>query len=356
MGRAFFFTFCSRMLPLRVVQNVCGVLLTSLSSALIPFLALMLVYAFFIGFNNSGTLVAAPISTRSLAPRTAIALAVIFEFIGPFLFGSAIAATIGQDFINASVIDMNVLLAMALAQIIWNFATWYLGFPSSATHALVGGLSGAAFAAAGWDAFLAGGLARILVGLLLAPALGFAGGYVVMKACLWLVRGASPRVNRLFQRGHFVTTAALAASHGTNNGQQCTGVITLGLVLLGMQSAFEVPVWVMALVAAALALGVATGGYRIIRKLGAQIYRLRPIHGFTSQGSSAAIIISTAILGAPVSTTQVISTSIMGVGAAERLRGVRWGVAGNIMTAWLVTIPVVFIFSAVLYLLLARLT
>lgn len=298
---------------------------------------------------------AAPISTRSLAPRTAIALAVLFEFLGPFLFGSAIAATIGRDFIDSNAINLNVLLAMVISQILWNVTTWYLGFPSSATHALVGGLSGAAFAAAGLGVFLTGGLLRILFGLLLAPALGFAGGFVAMKIILWFVRGATPRVNVVFQRGHYFTTAALAMSHGTNNGQQSMGVITLGLVLLGIQSTFQVPTWVIALVAAALATGVATGGYRIIRKLGGQIYRLRPLHGFSSQGSSAAIIIATALLGAPVSTTQVISTSIMGVGAAERVRGVRWGVVGNIMTAWLVTIPVVFVFAALFYIVLSHL-
>jgi len=318
------------------------------------FLVLMLLYAFFIGFNNSGTLVAAPISTRSLAPRRAIALAVIFEFIGPFLFGSAIAATIGRDFLDPSAINLNVLLAMVISQIVWNVTTWYFGFPSSATHALVGGLSGAAFAAAGFSVFQVGGLLRIVIGLLLAPVLGLAAGYLMMKLMLFLVRGASPRVNNIFRQGHYATTAALAMSHGTNNGQQSMGVITLGLVLLGVQSTFLVPLWVVFLVAAALAVGVATGGYRIIRKLGAQIYRLRPIHGFSSQGSSAGVILASALVGSPVSTTQVISTSIMGVGAADRLRGVRWGIAGNIMTAWLVTIPVVFVFSAVLYLILAR--
>lgn len=316
----------------------------------------MLLYAFFIGFNNSGTLVAAPISTRSVAPRTAIALAVVFEFIGPFLFGSAIAATIGRNFLNPNAINLNVLLAMVITQIGWNFATWYLGFPSSATHALVGGLAGAAFAAAGWSVFQWNGLATILLGLLLAPLLGLTGGYIAMKIVLLLVRGASPRVNDIFRRGHLVTTAGLALSHGTNNGQQSIGVITLGLALLGVQSGFVVLPWVVFLVAVALAVGVATGGYRIIRKLGAQIYRLRPIHGFSSQGSSALIIIFAALAGAPVSTTQVISTSIMGVGAADRLRGVRWGVAGNIMTAWLVTIPIVFGVSALLYVILSLLT
>lgn len=299
---------------------------------------------------------AAPISTRSLEPRRAILVAVLSEFLGPFLFGSAIAATIGRDFIDPKAINLNVLLAMVISQILWDVTTWYLGFPSSATHALVGGLSGAAFAAAGLDVFLSGGLLRILTGLLLAPVLGFAGGFAAMKIILWLARGATPRINNFFRRGHYFTTAALAMSHGTNNGQQSMGVITLGLVLLGIQSTFAVPTWVIALVAAALAMGVATGGYRIIRKLGGQIYRLRPLHGFSSQGSSGIIIIGTALIGAPVSTTQVISSSIMGVGAAERLRGVRWGVVGSILTAWLVTIPVVFGFSALLYILLSHLT
>jgi PiT family inorganic phosphate transporter len=323
---------------------------------MILYLALMLLYAFFIGFNNSGTLVAAPISTRSLTPRLAIAIAVLFEFMGPFLFGSAIAATIGRDFLDTSAINMNVLLAMAFSQIIWNAATWYLGFPSSATHALVGGLSGAAFAAAGWSVFIVSGLVTILIGLLLAPLLGFIAGFAAMKLLLWLVRNATPRVNVWFQRGHAVTTAALAMSHGTNNGQQCMGVITLGLVLLGFQTTFVVPVWVVGMVAAALAVGVALGGYRIIRKLGGQMYRLRPMHGFASQGSAASLILGTALLGTPVSTTQVISTAIMGVGAAHRFRNVRWGVAKNIMTAWFVTIPVVFVMSAVLYMLLANLS
>ncbi len=325
-----------------------------MAATLIIFIALMTLYAFFNGFNNSGTLVAAPISTRSLAPRTAITLAVIFEFIGPFIFGSAVAAAIGRDFLEPDAINLNVLLAMALSQILWNFVTWYFGFPSSSTHALVGGLSGAAFAAAGWSVFLPGGLAHIFLGLLLAPLFGLIGGYLAMKGFLWLARGSGPRVNAVFQRGHLFTTAALSMSHGTNNGQQCMGVITLGLVILGAQATFQVPLWVTALVAAALAAGVATGGYRMIRKLGAQMYRLRPIHGFSSQAASAAIILSTAVAGSPVSTTQVISAAIMGVGAAHRLRAVRWGVATQIVMSWLVTIPVVALAAGLLYLLLEK--
>lgn len=331
-------------------------MITNLSPVPIIFLVLMAFYVFFIGFNNSGTLVAAPISTRSIAPRTAIVLAVIFEFLGPFLFGSAIALTIGRDFLNVNEINFNVLLAMVISQIVWQLVTWFFGFPSSATHALVGGLSGAAFAAAGWSVFRVDGMVRIFIGLLLAPVLGFLAGYIALKLILWLARGSSPHISILFQRGHYLTTPALAMSHGTNNGQQSMGVITMGLVLLGTQVTFQVQTWVIAFVATALALGVATGGYRLIRKLGGQIYRLRPLHGFTSQGSSAGVMMSTALIGVPVSTTQVISTSIMGVGAAERLRGVRWGTARNIIAAWLITIPVLFVFSAALYLLLDRLT
>lgn len=311
-----------------------------------------MLYAFFNGFNNSGTLVAAPISTHALPPRGAIALAVLAEFVGPFIFGVAVAATIGRDFLEITTINMNVLLAATVAIIAWNVVTWYLAIPSSATHGLFGGLAGAAFAAGGTSAFKLEGILRILGGLLLAPLVGFLAGYLTFRLIQFLVQGASPGVNEVFRNGHFVTTVALAMSHGTNNGQQSIGLITLGLVLLGLQADFHVSVWVIVAVAAALAAGVGLGGYRIIRKLGGQIYRLRPVHGFASQASSAGVIIISALLGSPVSTSQVITTSIIGVGAAERARGVRWGVAGQIATAWLVTIPVVGLAAGLLYLLL----
>jgi inorganic phosphate transporter, PiT family len=325
-----------------------------LSTLLIVFLVLMLLYAFFNGFNNSGTLVAAPISTRALHPRIAIALAVIAEFIGPFVFGVAVAATIGRDFLDTSALNMDVLLATAMAVIVWNAVTWFLGIPSSSSHALIGGLGGAAFAAAGLSVFKWDGIVKIFAALLVAPLLGFIGGYLFLKITLFLARGSSPRINNLFRSLQSVTTVALALSHGTNDGQKAMGLITLGLVVLGIQSDFTIPRWVTFAAAAALALGVATGGYRIIRTLGGKMYRLRPIHGLDSQAAAAAIILGSSILGAPVATTQVISTSILGAGAAERMRAVRWGVARQILTAWLITIPIVAVTAALLYVLLSR--
>ncbi len=314
----------------------------------------MLVYAFFNGFNNSGTLVAAPISTRALAPRVAITLAVIAEFLGPFLFGVAVAATIGRDFLDVSAINMNVLLATVICVIAWNFITWLLGIPSSSSHALIGGLSGAAFAAAGITVFKWDGLIKIFSALLLAPVVGFLAGYLFLKGTLFLARGASPRINNWFRSLQSVTTVALALSHGTNDGQKSMGLITLGLVVMNMQSDFSIPRWVTVAAAAALALGVATGGYRIIRTLGAKMYRLRPIHGLDSQAGAASVILFATVTGAPVASTHVISTSILGAGAASRSSAVRWGVVGQILMAWLITIPTVGIAAALLYLLLAQ--
>ncbi len=314
----------------------------------------MLAYAFFNGFNNSGTLVAAPISTRALPPRLAVALAVIAEFVGPFVFGVAVAATVGRDFLDTSALNMNVLLATAIAVIAWNAVTWFLGIPSSSSHALIGGLGGAAFAAAGIAVFKWDGILKIFAALLLAPLLGFVGGYLFLKITLFLVQGASPRINTVFRSLQSVTTIALALSHGANDGQKAMGLITLGLVVLGAQSDFTIPRWVTLLVAGALALGVATGGYRIIRTLGGKMYRLRPIHGLTSQAAAATIILGSSVLGAPVATTQVISTAILGAGAAERMRAVRWGVVTQILMAWLITIPIVALGAAIVYLLLAR--
>lgn len=314
----------------------------------------MLVYAFFNGFNNSGALVAAPISTRALNPRLAIALAVIAEFIGPFVFGVAVAATIGRDFLETSALNIHALLATAIAVIVWNALTWFLGIPSSSSHALIGGLSGAALAAAGVGVFKVDGILKIASSLLLAPVLGFLGGYLFLKLTLYLARGASPRINNVFRSLQAVTTVALALSHGTNDGQKSMGLITLGLVVLGVQSDFTVPRWVTFAAAASLALGVATGGYRIIRTLGGKMFRLRPIHGLDSQAAAATIILGSSIIGAPVASTQVISTAILGAGAAYRIRAVRWGVVSQILMAWLVTIPMAALIAALVYLVLTR--
>ncbi len=316
------------------------------------FLGLTLLHAFFNGFNNSGTLVAAPISTRSLAPRLAIFIALVGEFAGPFIFGVAVAATIGRDFLQTSVLDEGVLLAAVASVIFWNALTWFAGIPSSSSHALAGGLSGASLVAAGLGVFKVAGVLKILGGLVLGPLVGLIGGYLLLKLVLWLTQGASPRINIFFRHAQSLTTFVLAMGHGTNDGQKSMGLITLGLVVLHVQSDFSVPLWVILAVATAMALGVISGGYRIIRTLGGKIYQLRPVHGLASQLSGGGIILGITFLGLPVSTAQIIGTTIMGVGAAERARGVRWGVAGQIMGAWLITIPATAILAALLYLVL----
>lgn len=319
---------------------------------LIAFLVLTLFHAFFNGLNNSGALVAAPISTRALPPRIALGIALIGEFAGPFIFGVAVAATIGRDFLQTSAVNIEVLLATAISVITWNVVTWFFGVPSSSSHALAGGLIGASWAAAGSGVFKLAGLFKIFGGLLLGPSVGLVGGYLLLKLILFLVQGASPGVNGFFRRFQAVTTIALAMGHGTNDGQKSMGLITLGLVVLGVQSDFAVPQWVTLMVACAMALGVASGGYRIIRTLGARIYRIRPVHGVSSQAASATIIMLSSVLGLPVSSAQVIGTSIMGVGSAERVSAVRWGVAGQVLAAWLITIPVVALLAGLVYTLL----
>jgi inorganic phosphate transporter, PiT family len=320
--------------------KVWGATIGQLPLPLIVFLGLTLLHAFFNGMNNSGALVAAPISTRSLPPRTALAIALVGEFTGPFIFGVAVAATIGRDFLRISAVNVEVLLAAASSVITWNIVTWFFGVPSSSSHALAGGLIGASWAAAGSSIFMVTGLLKILGGLLLGPVIGLLGGYLLLKLVLFLVQGASPGVNAVFRGLQMLTTFACAMGHGTNDGQKSMGLITLGLVILHVQSDFVVPSWVTLMVALAMALGVASGGYRIIRTLGAKIYRIRPVHGFASQAASASIILASSLIGLPVSSAQVIGTAIMGVGSATRLRAVRWGVAGQIVGAWLVTIPV----------------
>jgi PiT family inorganic phosphate transporter len=273
-----------------------------------------------------------------------LALVAVAEFIGPFLFGVAVATTIGNEVLNVSVINLQVTFAALGAAIVWNLITWWLGIPSSSSHALIGGLIGAAAVENGLGVVKFAGLEKVIVALLISPLLGLLLGYLVMSITLWLVRGAHPGVNTFFKRIQIVTALALALSHGTNDAQKTMGVITMGLVASGALEKFEVPLWVIALSASAIALGTWTGGWRLIRTLGGKFYKIRPIHGFTAQLTSAGVILGAALLGGPVSTTQVVSSAILGVGSAERISKVRWNVAGQIVMAWVTTIP----FSAIL--------
>ncbi len=308
--------------------------------SLVALIALALVFDFLNGFHDSSNIVATMIASRALTGRQALALTAAAEFAGPFLFGVAVATTIGNEVLVDGQVKESVILAALSAAVIWNLITWWLGFPSSSSHALIGGLIGAAVLEGGIDVVKWAGLGKVFLALLISPPLGLAAGFILMRLVMYLTRGATPGINRVFKRSQIVTAVALALSHGTNDGQKTMGIITLGLVTAGVLPEFHVPLWVVALSATAIALGTWTGGWRLIRTLGGKFFKVRPVHGFTTQIASAMIIMGAALLGGPVSTTQVVSSSIMGVGSAERLSKVRWGVAGQILTTWVTTIPI----------------
>jgi len=321
---------------------------------LVFFVGVALLFDFLNGFNDSANIVATMISSRAMGPRRALALSAFAHFAGPFLFGVAVATTIGHEVIVEEAATVSVVLAALLAAILWNLLTWLLGIPSSSSHALVGGIVGAAAAGHGFEAILLPGLTKVLLTLLVSPVAGLLSGYILMKIVLFLARGATPRINTFFKRAQWLTALALALSHGTNDAQKTMGIITMGLLAGGAISHFVVPTWVIAACAGAIALGTASGGWRIIRTLGGKFYKIRPVHSFTSQIASAGVIIGAALLGGPVSTTHVVSTTILGVGSAERLSKVRWGVVQHIVVAWILTIPASGLLALLCYLLLER--
>lgn len=325
-----------------------------LSPFLIIFVATALLFDFLNGFHDSANTVATMISSRAMGPPAALALNAVANFVGPFLFGVAVATTIGHEVIAEEAATMTVVLSALGGAIVWNLLTWLLGIPSSSSHALVGGLIGAAATAYGFEAILLPGLTKILLTMLISPIVGMLSGYLLMKLTLFLARGATPRINVFFKRAQMVTATALALSHGTNDAQKTMGIITMGLLAGGALSRFIIPIWVIAACAGAIALGTALGGWRIIRTLGGKFYKVRPVHSFASQIASAGVILGAALIGGPVSTTHVVSTAILGVGAAERVSKVRWGVVGQIVVAWLLTIPASALLAAASYLVIAK--
>jgi len=313
-------------------------------------LGLALFFDFLNGFHDSANVVATIISSRVMSTRGALAMAAIAEFAGPFIFGVAVATTIGNEVVHAETINIQVVMAALLSASLWNLLTWLLGLPSSSSHALIGGLVGAVVVSSGLSAIQAAGLIKVVAALFLSPLVGFIVGAIIMYLLIWLTKDATPAANIFFKFGQMPTVLALALSHGANDAQKTMGIITMGLVILGFQSHFYVPWWVVLLSASAIALGTALGGWRIIRTLGAKFYRVRPIHSFASQLSSAAVILTSSLLGGPVSTTQVVSSSILGVGAAQRISQVRWNILYEIFLAWFLTIPLTAGLAALLYL------
>ena len=316
---------------------------------IIILIALALIFDFLNGFHDSANVVATMISSRAMTPTAALIIASVANFIGPFIFGVAVAKSIGQDVASPSSITIAVVLAALLSASIWNLITWFFGIPSSSSHALIGGIIGAVLVGSGVQALKYEGLVLIGLALFLSPVLGFFLGQIAMRVSLWAVRNATPKANMFFKYAQIPTAFTLALSHGTNDAQKTMGIITMGLVVLGYQQAFIVPWWVILASATAIGIGTALGGWRIIHTLGGKFYRIRPIHSFTSQLTSMVVILSASLFGGPVSTTHVVSSSIIGVGAAQRKSMVRWGVMSDILIAWFLTVPLSAGFAALLY-------
>ncbi|MCJ7640492.1 MAG: inorganic phosphate transporter [Desulfobacterales bacterium] len=308
--------------------------------------ALALFFGYTNGFHDAANVVATIIATGAMSPRMALGMAALGEFIGPFLFGTAVAQTIEKSIIDIAAFDVRVLelsisliIAALIGAIGWNLITWFRGLPSSSSHALVGGLVGAVWVAYGPDKIIWRGLLYVILVLFLSPILGFIFGALFLRITFYLSRNATPKATYFFNRMQILSSIALSLSHGANDAQKPMGVIMMSLVVLGFSPSLHIPFWVIISCATVIALGTASGGWRIIKTVGSKIYRLRSVHAFCAQTSSASVILAASLMGGPVSTTHVVSSSIMGVGAEQRMSAVRWGVAKNIMLAWLITIP-----------------
>ena len=312
-------------------------------------IAAAIIFDFLNGFHDSSNIVATVISSRAMKPRTALYMTAAAEFIAPFLFGIAVAKIVGSDLIDASAITINVVIAGVCAAVFWNLFTWLVGMPSSSSHALLGGLLGAAVFSGGIEVVKVDGLLKILLALFISPILGFVIAFLLMHFILLTSQGATPRINNIFKRAQIFTSLGLALSHGSNDAQKTMGIITMGLVAGGFQESFHVPTWVIVISASAIALGTALGGWCLIKTLGGKIYKIRPVDAFTSQTASASVILGAAVLGGPVSTTQVVSSSIMGAGAADRLNKVRWTVGRDMLITWALTIPATAFVAALIY-------
>lgn len=324
-----------------------------MSDTLIILVILALAFDFLNGVHDSSNIVATMISSRAMGPRAALAMTTIATLAGPFIFGVAVANTIGNDIANSDAINMLVIIAALSSAIAWNILTWLLGLPSSSSHALIGGLLGAVVVGAGFKAIILSGILKVVIVLFVSPVVGFVAGMLIANLIYLISWRATPRINTTFKRLQVITSLGLALSHGTNDAQKTMGIITLGLVISKILPTFEVPFWVMAACASAIALGTSVGGWQLIKTLGSKFYKIRPVHGLASQLTSAAVILVASLVGGPVSTTQVVSTAIMGVGAAERLSKVRWKVAADIGVAWLVTIPATALLAGAIYWLIA---
>jgi PiT family inorganic phosphate transporter len=321
----------------------------------VALVAVALSFDYINGFHDAANSIATVVSTRVLSPGKAVIWAAFFNFVAAFAFGTAVATTIGKGMIDIRVVTFGVILAGLLGAIAWDLLTWYLGLPTSSSHALIGGYAGAAVAKAGWVAITGcpnctRGWAKTLSFIVISPMIGLAAGLLLMVAIYWVFRRMTPgRVDHWFRRLQLVSAALFSLNHGANDAQKTMGIITGVLFAAGYVKVFEVPVWVILAAHAAISLGTLAGGWRIIHTMGSRITKLQPVNGFAAEtGGASAIFLATA-LGIPVSTTHAITGAIVGVGATRRLSAVRWGVAGQIVWAWVLTIPAAASIGAVTY-------
>lgn len=309
---------------------------------LLVFTLILILGAEFVnGWTDAPNAIATVVSTRVLSPGKAVLMAAVLNIVGAISTGTAVAATIGKGIVSPEAIGLPVVAAAMISIIVWSTAAWRWGIPTSESHALVAGLTGAGFAAAGSSVLLWEGWQKVIIGLGFSTLLGFTVSVILMTALYWILRRTRPAtVNRYFSKLQIISAAFMAFSHGSNDGQKFMGVFALVLLLGGVVDTFSVPIWIMLLCGAVMGIGTATGGWRIIKTMGFKLTRLEPVNGFAAETSAAASIMLASSLGIPLSTTHTINIAIMGVGATKRFSAVRWGVAGNIIAAWILTFPI----------------
>jgi inorganic phosphate transporter, PiT family len=323
------------------------------SMAFVIFLVVVaLVFDFLNGFHDSSNSISTIVSTRVLSPKYAVLWAAFFNFAAAFLIGTEVANTIGRGIIHPDIISNLLILAALGGAIIWNIVTWYYGLPSSSSHALIGGLIGAGIAKGGTSTLVWSGITKTTAFIILSPAIGLILGYIFMVISLNLNRNSNmARSEKLYRRLQLCSSAIYSLGHGMNDAQKTMGIIAIVLYSKGLiGSSFNIPYWIVIMCYTVIALGTMFGGWRIVKTMGTKITKLRPIGGFSAEAAAACAIIGSSIAGIPVSTTHTIAGAIVGVGATKRLNAVRWGVAGNIVWAWILTIPITALISAILYL------
>lgn len=319
----------------------------------VALIGVALVFDYINGFHDAANSIATVVSTRVLTPAKAVIWAAFFNFVAAFVFGTAVAKTVGSGMIDIKIVTFAVVFGGLTGAIVWDLITWYFGLPTSSSHALIGGYAGAAVAKAGFAAIIPSGWTLTLTFIFLSPLIGLTAGLGLMTAILWIFRWTPPsRVDRWFRRLQLVSAAFFSLNHGANDAQKTMGIIAGILFAAGYIPTFDIPFWVVLLAHTAIGLGTLAGGWRIIHTMGAKITKLQPVGGFAAETGAATALMIATLTGVPVSTTHAITGAIVGVGATRRLSAVRWGVAGQIVWAWVLTIPAAFTIGAVTYTLL----